>query len=193
MTMRSGKLLLALCLGLISLLAIAWFDRMTAHRTETLRLARSELQTLQLQMNLLQTPDMGLTLAHLEEDLDALRIRLVELLTQHPRPEGVLAVEFEQSILPRALQDAGAETVRVLRLELEMVVQHAVAFLEMLARVDEAVPVWPHEVQACMIHRKTPEGLQLACVLDFYHWQASERQASMPISSELEAMVERAP
>lgn len=182
MLRRSGRLFLTLGFAAVSMMLMAWFDSMSADRAEALRMTRSELQTLEQQINLLKAPDMQKTLEVLEEDLDSLRIRLVEVLTQLPQPASVLSVEYEHAVLAQALEDTDSDTIKVLRLELRMVVQHAIGFLDMLTRIDEAIPVWPHDVQACMIQRTAQEHLQVACALDFYHWNSSQQQASMAIT-----------
>lgn len=182
MLRRSGRLFLALGFAAVSMMLMAWFDSMSADRAEALRVTRSDLQTLEQQINLLKTPDIQKTLEVLEEDMDSLRIRLVEVLTQLPQPASVLSVEYEHAVLSQALEDTDSDTIKVLRLELRMIVQHAMGFLEMLTRIDEAIPVWPHDVQACMIHRTTQEHLQVACALDFYHWNSGQQQASTALT-----------
>lgn len=178
MRRRYGKLLVVVLLASLPVGVMVWLERSTAQRSEALRVARAELQRLEQQLSLLKAPEMQQSLSVLEEGLDVLRIRLVEALTQQERPAGVVKVEFDQSLLPRTLGGSGAEAVRVLRLQLDMHVQHAAAFLDMLALIDDATPLWPQEVQACTIHRLPEKNLKTGCVLDFYHWSPDSQQAS---------------
>jgi len=177
--LRSYGRLLAVLLVVSSLVSgMAWLDSTTAQHRDELRAARVELQRLEQQISLLNAPGMQQTLSVLEEGLDVLRIRLVEALTQQERPAGVVKLEFEQSLLPRTLDGAGSEAVNVLRLQLNMNVQHAAAFLGMLALIDDATPLWPSEMQACTIQRLPEKNLQTGCVLDFYHWSPDSQQLS---------------
>lgn len=178
--MRHGilSLTLLLCLSAIAVSTMIWFSSLTSDGLESLRVTRSEHQALQQQLSLLTSPDMQIALPLLDEDLDALRIRLVEALTQFPLPAGVIDVTYEQTIQTRTLEGSEPEPVHVLRMELSLVVQHSVGFLRMLERVDEASGIWPHDVRGCRIQRHAGQRLAAHCALNFYHWQADSQPAT---------------
>lgn len=183
--MRHRLIGLFLALGVVtlSIAGIVWCDTMIKNQEEALRVQRSEQQILEQQVNLLQTPDMTRQSLALEEDLDALRIRLVEALTQIPQPVGVLSVDYEQAVLSAPLGSSTVEPVSVLRLQLTLTVQHAIGFLNLLQRIDEAIVVWPHETQACRLQRMPQNHLQVSCALDFYHWGPGAESGTVRIGS----------
>lgn len=178
MLRRSIPLFIALSFVAVCASVIVWSSRETARLEESLRMSRSRHQLLEQQVSLVRSPGMQQRLAALEEDLDTLRIRLVEVLTQQARPVGVLSVDFEQLLLPALASDGEIGPVSVLRLELRLIVQHAIGFLEMLEQIDMGVAAWPHETQACRVQRIPEQRLQVECALDFYHWAAGRQQVS---------------
>ncbi|ASJ76238.1 hypothetical protein [Granulosicoccus antarcticus] len=179
--MLQWSLSLAIVLGFLAvgLGGNYWFSSSTSDTIEDVRLTRSQYQTLEQQLNLLQSPGITPLLNTLQEDMDALQIRLVEVMTQQPLPTGVVQVEYEQSVLPHKLEEGNGESISVLRLTLDLAVLHAMGLLEMFDRIDRSIGMWPYETRACELHRLTQQGLSAQCVVDFYHWSDSaERDAA---------------
>jgi hypothetical protein len=170
--MLRWSMLLATALGLvaISMSGLVWLKQATRHAQEDIRQARIQQQTLEQQLHLLQSSGNQSTLAGLQEDLAAVQIRLVEVLTRKPLPSGVLDIAYEQRVLPQPLSDPAGAPVHILRLDLKLLLKHSVALLELLAHIDESVTVWPYETRGCALHRLPDQQLNVQCVLDFYHW-----------------------
>lgn len=172
---------LAIALGLMSvgMSGIVWFAKTTADKFEVVRLVRAQHQQLEQQLNLLNSPGIAKLVDTLREDLDALQIKLVEVMTQQPPPAGVLKVGYEQSLMPQALDAESGELISVLRLELYLTVQHSRGLLDMLNRIDRAVGAWPHETRVCELQRLPHQQLSAQCVVDFYHWSDSSEPESV--------------
>ncbi len=177
---------LAVLLGLLAvgLSGIFWFTSTTAEKVEDVRQSRAQHQQLEQQLALLQTPGIASLIDTLQEDLDALQIKLVEVVTQQPLPAGVQKVGYEQSIMPRAMDDEAGEAISVLRLELTLTVLHSRGLLDMLDRIDRSVGAWPHETRACELQRLPQQTLSAQCVVDFYHW-SNRRELESVISEQL--------
>jgi hypothetical protein len=161
-----------------SLFSIAWSRHLEALRVEDLRQARVQRQILEQQAELLQLPGTAATLSRLHEDLDALQLRLIEILSQQTAPAGVLDIGYAQTILPAIPLGGHDATATIVRLDLSLVLQHSVALLGLLALLDEPVPAWPHETRACELSRLPAETLSAQCVVDFYHWDVYPRTIS---------------
>ena len=163
---------LAALLGLMAVgwSGIFWSASTTAVKVEDVRLFRAQHQQIEQQLALLQSPGIAPLITTLQEDLDALQIKLAEVVTLQPLPEGVQKVEYEQTIMPHAMDNGAGEPIRVLRLELILTVLHSRGLLDMLDRIDHFVGAWPHETRACELHRLPQQVLSAQCVVDFYHW-----------------------
>ena len=163
---------LAALLGLMAAgwSGIFWSVSTTAVKVENVRLFRAQHQQLEQQLALLQSPGIVPLITTLQEDLDALQIKLVEVVAQQPLPEGVQKVEYEQTIMPQTMDSGTGEPIRVLRLELFLTVLHSQGLLDMLDRIDRFVGAWPHETRACELQRLPQQVLSAQCAVDFYHW-----------------------
>lgn len=181
------SLIVALSLIVMSSLAMNRFSSAAASDLEELRMIRYERQTLQQQIKLLERPDMQPSLVMLTEEMDSLRIRLIEALTQTPLPVAVQAVDYELAILPATLEaeEPGLpETgpVSVLRMELSLAVQHSGGLLRMLDLIGKASGVWPHETRGCSLHRTGQRQLTARCALNVYHWQHQRPHETTSVS-----------
>ena len=163
---------LAALLGLVAVAVsgVFWSTSTTAERLENVRRVRTQHQQLEQQLALLQSPDITPVIKTLQEDLDALRIKLVEVVTKQPLPAGVSKVGYEQTMMPQVMDAGGGEAVNVLRLELTLTVLHSRGLLDILDNIDRAVGAWPHETRACELQRLPQQILSAQCVVDFYHW-----------------------
>lgn len=172
---------LAVAIGLLAvgISGIVWLESAMADKVEQLRLVRAQHQQLEQQLNLLQSSGIAPLIDALQEDLDALQIKLVEVMTQQPPPAGVLKIAYEQIMMPQALDDGVGTSISVLRLELNLTVQHAGGLLDMLDRINRSVRVWPHETRACELQRLPRQILSARCIVDFYHWTYGSEQESV--------------
>ncbi len=181
---------LAALLGLLAVgvSGLFWSTSTTAESVENVRLVRAQQQQLEQQLALLQSPGITPLINTLQEDLDTLRIKLVEIVTQQPPPAGVLNVGYEQTLLPQIMDAGTGEAINVLRLELTLRILHSGGLLNILDRIDRAVGAWPHETRACEIQRLPLQILSAQCVVDFYHWsnyRELESVQSEPLRSRL--------
>jgi hypothetical protein len=176
--MMRWSIALAVVLGIaaVSLSGIVWLSQVSALRLERVREARAEHQLLQQQLHLLQQEDTAAIASSLNEDMESLQIRLVELLTRQRPPAGVLTVAYEQAVLQRLLATDEDEPVSVLRLDLKLTLQHSLGLVDMLERIDDSISTWPHEIRACELVRLPQQQLNARCVVDFYHWNHKPRQ-----------------
>jgi hypothetical protein len=175
--------LLALVMAMLAsgIAGMFWFARVTSDKFELVRLARAQLQTLDQQFNVLQSPGIAPLIDSLQEDLDTLQIRLVEVMTQQPAPAGVVQVGYEQTLLTQLQDEAGGDSVSVLRLNLNLTVRHSIGLLDMLDRIDDSVAHWPHEIRACELQRLPLQVLSAQCVVDFYHWTVDGQQSTAQV------------
>lgn len=173
--MLRWSVLLAALLGLLAIgvSGIFWSTRTTAESVENVRRVRVQHQQLEQQLALLQSPGIAPLINTLQEDLDALRIKLIEVVTQQPLPAGVLNVGYEQTLMPQLMDTGAGESIDVLRLELTLTVLHARGLLDVLENLDRAVGAWPHETRACELQRLPQQSLRAQCAVDFYHWSHS--------------------
>lgn len=170
--MRRWSVSLAAMLGLLAIgvSGLYWSTSQTAERVENVRQIRAQHQQLEQQLALLHSPGITPLIATLQEDLDALRIRLIEVVTQQPLPAGVLNVGYEQTLMPQVMDTGTGEAVNILRLELTLTVLHSGGLLDVLDTLDRAVGAWPHETRACELQRLPQQTLRAQCAVDFYHW-----------------------
>ena len=171
------SVLLAALLGLLTagVSGLFWSTRTTAESVEDVRRIRAHHQQLEQQLALLQSPGITPLINTLQEDLDALRIKLIEVVTQQPLPAGVLNVAYEQTLMPQLLDSEDGQPIDVLRLELTVTVLHAKGLLDVLDNLDRAVGAWPYETRACELQRLPQQSLRAQCAIDFYHWSHSRK------------------
>lgn len=148
-----------------------WLQSETVARVEGVRRIRAQHQQLEQQLARLQSPDIAPLIVTLQEDLDALQIKLVEVVTLQPLPAGVIKVGYEQVRLPQTMEGETGESINVLRLQLTLTLLHSRGLLDMLDRIDLAVGAWPQETRACELLRLPQQMLSAQCVVDFYHWR----------------------
>lgn len=177
----SMSLAVLLVLVAVGVVGIFWSTSSTTKKAEGVRLVRAQHQQLEQQLALLQSPGITPLIDTLQEDLDALRIKLVEVMTQQSLPAGVQKVGYEQTLMPQAMDSGTEEAINVLRLELTLTVLHARALLDMLDRIDRSVGVWPHETRACELQRLPQQILSVRCIVDFYHWSNHRKLKSVQL------------
>lgn len=163
---------LATVLGVlaISIGVILWVVQANDGVIEALRQTHVVHQQLQQKFTVLQSDEHVQQLEQLDQGLDALQIRLAEVISERPLPLGVVDVTFEQLVLPQMIDAGTSYPVSVLRLSLNLTIEHSLGLASMLDRVSGAMATWPFEVRGCQVQRLAVKNLNAHCVLDFYHW-----------------------
>lgn len=117
----------------------------------------------------------------LGEDISSVQIRIAEYLkrTSADTPDNQLI--YEQSLLAHRLSTDTLESVtepfttsvHILRLDIQLQLAHAKAFLELMQALKTEVGGWPLEVRACDLQKLPVKRLDVQCVMDIYHWAQS--------------------
>lgn len=162
-----GLGLLATCMG-----GLLWLASTTDIVANGVRQARVAHQSRSQQLSILTSERHAEKIDNLDQTLDALQITLAESVSRDPLPDGVLAVSFEQRVLPGILISDELSPVNTLRLVLDMSVRHSVGVINVIDRIRETIVAWPIEVRACELKRQPQQQLHAHCVIDLYHWSA---------------------
>lgn len=160
-----ASVLAALATGLLALVAAILLARDADSRALALRELRVVEQRLERRMRLLGAPGALATLAALEGEGDALRVRLMEALgkARDARPSTRLRHRIERVAGPAP--DASA-----LGLRLEGRLDHAAALLDLLVAVEAAARPWPSAMRACRLERLGESvGLSVDCRIEVMH------------------------
>lgn len=161
---------LILCVLGLSLVGLGILSESQVRQHQAIHELRTALQARRQQLTVLQRPGMTQRMARLVEDLDTLRIRVLETLTSKPWPEAVRTLDYELRLQPETLREGGEESVSILRLELDVRILNALALLSLLDRIHRGVGIWPQEIRGCTINRQAQGALHAQCVLDIFHW-----------------------
>lgn len=135
---------------------------------------RIQQQNLEQLASSLQSPRYAVYLDGLKQNIDALQIELIEILAEGAGVQGVMSLDYDQSLIPGTLASDSGLQVTTLRLVLDMTVQHSGAVLAVIQLLTQRSGTWPRELRACNVQRLPSTHLNAQCAIDFYHWQSSD-------------------